>query len=135
MRFGTLVSDVIEECGGLSCEPGKIIGGPMMGVAQHTVDIPITKGVSGIVFMPRDEVKEEEILPCIRCAKCIQVCPIRLMPLSISAHSLRGEYDTCETLHAWIALNVVPAHISVPLKDHCRSPSSWLTSDHRQKKK
>ena len=101
VRFGTLVSDVIEECGGLSCEPGKIIiGGPMMGVAQHTVDIPITKGVSGIVFMPRDEVKEEEILPCIRCAKCIQVCPIRLMPLSISAHSLRGEYDTCETLHA-----------------------------------
>jgi electron transport complex protein RnfC len=101
VKFGTLVSDVIEECGGLSCEPGKIIiGGPMMGVAQHTMDIPITKGVSGIVFMPRDEVKEEEILPCIRCAKCIQVCPIRLMPLSISAHSLRGEYDTCETLHA-----------------------------------
>ena len=100
VRFGTLVSDVIEECGGLSCEPGKIIiGGPMMGVAQHTMDIPITKGVSGIVFMPRDEVKEEEILPCIRCAKCIQVCPIRLMPLHKRTF-LRVNMTPAETLHA-----------------------------------
>ncbi|HZJ58546.1 MAG TPA: RnfABCDGE type electron transport complex subunit C, partial [Clostridia bacterium] len=101
IRFGTLVSDVLEECGGLSCEPGKIIvGGPMMGMAQHTMEIPFTKGISGIVFMPPEEVNEDEMLPCIRCGKCIQACPIQLMPLNISAYALKGDYDTCETLHA-----------------------------------
>ena len=111
VRFGTLVSDVIEECGGLSCEPGKIIiGGPMMGWHTHR-GYTDYKGVSGIVFMPRDEVREEEILPCIRCAKCIQVCPIRLMPLSISAHSLRVNMTPARLFTPWIASNVCCSYI------------------------
>ena len=49
VRIGTLFSELIEECGGFSCEPSKIIaGGPMTGIAQHTLEVPVTKGVTGI---------------------------------------------------------------------------------------
>ena len=101
VRIGTLFSELIEECGGFSCEPSKIIaGGPMTGIAQHTLEVPVTKGVTGILALSPEETKDEEVWPCIRCGKCIQVCPINLMPLSISAYSLKGDFDTCKEYKA-----------------------------------
>lgn len=100
-RVGTLFSQLIEECGGLACEPGKVIaGGPMMGTAQYTLDVPVTKGTSGILILSQEETAEEEVMPCIRCGKCVQVCPMNLMPLNISAYSLKGDYETCEGFNA-----------------------------------
>lgn len=100
VRIGTSFEDVINQCGGIVGQPDRIIsGGPMMGIAQYTTAVPVTKGTSGILVLTEEEVKSPKPNPCIRCGKCVQACPINLMPLFISAHALREDYDATEKLH------------------------------------
>lgn len=81
VRIGTKVSDIIEFCGGLSEEPAKFIfGGPMMGLAQYTFDVPVIKSTSGIIFLDKRQAREYEEQPCIRCGACVRACPMGLMP-------------------------------------------------------
>ena len=81
VRFGTPTSDLIEAAGGLPEDTGKIIsGGPMMGKALNVTTVPIAKGTSGILIMPKEESKRRQVKPCIRCAKCVDVCPMGLEP-------------------------------------------------------
>jgi len=81
VRFGTPANDLIEAAGGLPEDTGKIIsGGPMMGKALNTTTVPVAKGTSGILIMPKEESKRREVKPCIRCAKCVDVCPMGLEP-------------------------------------------------------
>lgn len=102
-RVGTLVSEIIDQCGGLKIDKkvGKIImGGPMMGIAQHTIDIPINKGSSGILCLDENESKSPKPQNCLRCGKCLDVCPAFLQPLYISAYSLRNDYDSAKGYRA-----------------------------------
>lgn len=102
-RVGTLVSEVIDQCGGLRVDRkvGKIImGGPMMGIAQHTIDIPINKGSSGILCLDENESKTPKPQNCLRCGKCLDVCPAFLQPLYISAYSLKNDYDSANGYRA-----------------------------------
>ena len=79
--IGTLLEHVLSECGGLAGEPGKIIfGGPMMGIAQYSLHVPVLKGTSGILVIPKGDVLFEDFRACIRCGRCVQACPIRLLP-------------------------------------------------------
>jgi electron transport complex protein RnfC len=79
--FGTKLRDVIEVCGGLTDDAAEILfGGPMMGLSQANLDVPILKATGGILVLAEDECKRQEILPCIRCGKCIEACPIFLNP-------------------------------------------------------
>ena len=81
VRMGTPVSMLIDAAGGMPENNGKIInGGPMMGKAVTSLDVPITKGTSGILLMPEEETKRVPVQNCIRCAKCTVVCPMRLEP-------------------------------------------------------
>ncbi|MDR1645821.1 MAG: electron transport complex subunit RsxC [Tannerellaceae bacterium] len=81
VRIGTPIRYLIEAAGGLSGQTGKIIGGgPMMGKALVSADIPVAKGSSGILVLPREEAARKPSLPCIRCAKCVAVCPMGLNP-------------------------------------------------------
>jgi electron transport complex protein RnfC len=101
VRIGTPFKDVVEACGGLLGQPAKVIsGGPMMGIAQYTLDVPVIKGTSGILVLTKQEVEMPEPGPCIRCGKCVEACPMRLMPLFISAYALKGDYERSEKLHA-----------------------------------
>ena len=101
VRIGTSFRDVIDCCGGWKEKPVKVLsGGPLMGVAQHTLDVPVTKGTSGILLFTEKEAAMPEVSNCIRCGRCASVCPIRLMPLLISANSLKGNYEEAEKLHA-----------------------------------
>ncbi|MCD5390918.1 electron transport complex subunit RsxC [candidate division NPL-UPA2 bacterium] len=92
VRIGTRVSDLIEACGGFNGKPGKIImGGPMMGLTQFTDEVPVIKGTSGILV--QTDVLWDEEIACIRCGKCIQSCPLYLMPTMISLYSKRGRLE------------------------------------------
>ncbi|AND84564.1 electron transport complex subunit RsxC [Clostridium tyrobutyricum] len=91
VRIGTSFSDAINFCGGFSKDPVKIImGGPMMGFAESNLDIPIIKGVSGILALTKNEVNSGRESPCIRCGRCIQACPMGLNP---SMLSILGQND------------------------------------------
>lgn len=81
VRIGTPVANLIDAAGGLPEDTGKIIsGGPMMGRALSTIDTPVTKGTSGILIIPEGESRRGKIYDCIRCAKCVSVCPMGLEP-------------------------------------------------------
>jgi electron transport complex protein RnfC len=101
LRVGTLLSDVIGYCGGLNNDTVKVIvGGPMMGVSQYSLDIPIIKGTSGIVFLTADEVTLFKSEPCIRCASCVKGCPMGLLPTVINAYSVHEMFDVAEEYNA-----------------------------------
>jgi electron transport complex protein RnfC len=93
-RIGTLVSELIEECGGLEDETAKVIaGGPMMGFAQWSLDVPVVKGMSGILVQTEEEIYTEEYQACIRCGRCLDICPMGLNPSMISILSEKGHYE------------------------------------------
>lgn len=84
VRVGTLLKDVVDYIGGFKKEPKKIVmGGPMMGLAQYTMDVPIVKGTSGVIFLSAEEVAQVKESVCIRCGKCIEICPMKLSPTSL----------------------------------------------------
>ena len=81
VRIGTPFQNLIDFCGGFSEETIKVInGGPMMGIAQYTLDVPVTKGTSGILLLTEKEAEILEPGPCIRCARCVDICPMNLLP-------------------------------------------------------
>ena len=103
IKVGTLFSEIIEQCGGFKEDKnvGKIImGGPMMGIAQYTTNIPANKGTSGILCLDEEESKTPKAQNCLRCGKCLDICPALLQPLYISAYSLRGEYENADNYRA-----------------------------------
>ncbi len=80
-RIGTPLTELIDAVGGLPEGTGKIVsGGPMMGKALANIDIPVTKGTSGVLIIPTLAAKRKAMSDCIRCAKCISVCPMGLNP-------------------------------------------------------
>ncbi len=95
VRVGTLMSDVIEQCGGLADGAVKVIsGGPMMGFAQWTLDVPVTKGTSGILVLTEDEyAASDEYFSCIRCGRCVDICPMGLNPSMLSILAEKGFYE------------------------------------------
>ena len=81
VRIGTPVRELIDQCGGYQSGVKKlVVGGPMMGVAQYTDEIPVIKGTSGILVLTAESSPSPPSQPCISCGKCVETCPIGLMP-------------------------------------------------------
>ncbi|MBP2033717.1 electron transport complex protein RnfC [Clostridium algifaecis] len=94
VRIGTTFEEVIKFCGGFSKDPVKLItGGPMMGFALSNLDVPVIKGVSGILAISKEDANTGEESPCIRCGRCINACPMGLNP---SMLSILGQNDLYE---------------------------------------
>jgi electron transport complex protein RnfC len=94
VRLGTPLRDLIDYCGGTNCkEPEAVVGGPMMGAYAPNLDYPLTKGM-GCVLIQRKRPKQE--LECIRCGKCLEVCPMSLMPNQFVKYAKVNRYDDCQ---------------------------------------
>ena len=97
VRIGTSFAAVLDYAGGIipSKTPAKVImGGPMMGIAQYTLDAPVIKGTSGILVI--DEPKPRKRYPCVKCGHCVDVCPMGLMPCRIADLAEREAFAECE---------------------------------------
>ncbi len=124
-RIGTTFGDLIEFCGGRRQDAGKVIGGgPMMGVAQYSLDAPVTKGTSGIVLLKQEDVAQFVGDACIRCGRCVRACPMRLNPsvLSIFAERLRfedaGEHHVLDCIECGCCAYLCPSRR--PMVHHFR---------------
>jgi electron transport complex protein RnfC len=96
VRIGTPVSELIKAAGGLPDNASKIVdGGPMMGKALNTLDVPVTKGMSGLLVLDDTESKRKPVQNCIRCTRCVTVCPMRIEPYLIMS---MVEKEKCEFL-------------------------------------
>ncbi len=96
-RFGTPVASLVERCGGLPEGDVRVInGGPMMGRAMVNLASPVTKGCSGIVIMSGADVLRGEPGACIKCAKCVEACPMGLEPYLLAKQSRRKQWNGME---------------------------------------
>jgi electron transport complex protein RnfC len=92
---------VVDACGGWKEEPAKVImGGPMMGLAQYTLDVPVIKGTSGILALSTQEVEYQ--IPsepvCIRCGRCVDACPMNLVPTYLASYSFNEKWEEASRL-------------------------------------
>ncbi len=97
VRIGTLLSEVVTMAGGVPEGTGKIIGGgPMMGRSLMNLNVPMAKGSAGILFMPNEESVRKPMKNCIRCTKCVSVCPMGLEPFLLMNQSERNMWPEME---------------------------------------
>ena len=120
VKIGTPIEELFEACGGFLEHPNRIIsGGPMMGNSQFSLDAPIQKGMNAVLAFCRNEEKNEPESVCIRCGKCVDVCPMNLMPLYIYRDYKAGKLSGCEKLNVFDCTEcgccayVCPARISL----------------------
>lgn len=101
IKVGTPLNEIIEQCDGYSKEPGKLIlGGPMMGLAQDSDQLPATKTTSGILVLDKVEGELPQAEQCMKCGKCVSICPAFLQPLYISAYALQDDFEKAQAFHA-----------------------------------
>jgi electron transport complex protein RnfC len=96
-RFGTPLRSLIDYCGGMDDQANKVIlGGPMMGIAQFELNFPAVKGTNSILVTESPPFIEQD---CISCGKCIEICPMRLMPTLLARYAKAGRYDECKEIY------------------------------------
>ncbi len=125
MRFGTPLNDLAEMVGGIPADTGKIVaGGPMMGRAIASLDMPMNKRLSGLLFLPENESRRKEAQNCIRCGKCVTACPMGLEPYLLAKQAEYSMWGDMEKTHVMdciecgCCLYTCPSHR--PLLDHVR---------------
>lgn len=119
VRIGTSFSELLEAAGGLTEEPGKIIcGGPMMGLPMTSLNVPVIKTSSSLLFLSEKEAALPEESACIRCGKCIEACPMHLQPYELSELARRGEWDEFEKKNGCDCIECGSCSYICPAKRH-----------------
>jgi electron transport complex protein RnfC len=124
-RIGTPMKQLIDACGGLPEDTGKIIGGgPMMGKALVNTEVPTAKGSSGILIMNQKEAKRGEAQTCIRCAKCVSACPMGLESYLLGLLAERNDFEGMEKAKVMDCIECGSCQFTCPanrpLLDYCR---------------
>ena len=117
LKIGTPVIEAVRMAGGITEEPGKLIlGGPMMGFAQKSFDVPVAKNSSGILLLPVERALNFASSPCLRCGRCVDACPMNLMPCLLCADVEGRRFDLAQSGHVMDCLEcgacayVCPSH-------------------------
>lgn len=133
--IGTQLKDVFEFCGGFIEKPAKVImGGPMMGVAQFSLDTSVLKQTNAILALnAKDAVLPEESV-CIRCGRCVMTCPMNLMPLYINASVLKRDFDSAKAYGANDCMECGCCSYVCPAKRHLVQSIRVAKTELRKKK-
>ena len=131
VRMGTPMQDLIDLCGGMPEGENKLLaGGPMMGKALTSTEVPICKGTNSVTVLSDEDARRKEAMPCIRCAKCVSACPMGLEPyLLATLSSLKNwerleEEDITSCIECGSCQFTCPAHR--PLLDNIRLGKSTV---------
>jgi len=136
-RVGTLCSKLLDFCEGTTEEIGKVIsGGPMMGFAFTNFDAPVTKGTSGITVMTAADVAKSEETACVRCGRCVDACPMNLVPTKIALAarnkdiSLAQQYNIMACFECGSCAYTCPA--SIPLVQLIRTGKGLIMASKKK---
>ena len=132
--IGISMGALLDYCGGLTKTAARMVaGGPMMGFAFTNPDIPVTKGTSGITVLTHEEIRQSERSVCVRCGRCVDVCPMRLVPTKLAAASrfkdlnLARKYNIMACFECGSCAYICPA--GLPLVQNIRMGKALLAAD------
>ena len=140
VRIGASINSLIEAAGGVPETTGKIVnGGPMMGKAMAKIDIPVTKGCSGVLLIDDSEAVRKPVRPCVRCAKCVDACVMGLEPYLLMTMSEQQQFDRAETMHITDCIECGSCNYTCPsnrpLLDYIRLGKTTVLKKIRESKK
>ena len=137
VRLGTSYADLLEFCESTKSDVAKIIsGGPMMGFAQPGLDVCTTKTTSGLLFLEPKEVSSYESMPCISCGRCVEACPMNLVPSELSFMLEAEDFEGADELNVMDCIECgccsfsCPAHR--PLVQHMKQGKAWSMLQRRK---
>lgn len=117
VRLGTSLGRVIKEAGGFSKSPQKIIsGGPMMGTALSTLEVPVTKNATAVTANEKDDVSSGTVTACIRCGRCVSHCPERLLPQKLAELAEQKNFEAFERYYGLECFSCGCCSYSCPAK-------------------
>ncbi|MBF0183243.1 MAG: electron transport complex subunit RsxC [Magnetococcales bacterium] len=138
--LGTPIRNLIDHCGGMKPGVRKVIlGGPMMGLAVDNLDVPVVKGIAGVLALLQNEIVDKPEQPCIRCGRCVQACPMSLVPSEMAWRAKVNQLDVMPELHLNDCIEcgscgfVCPSNI--PLVQYFRYAKLAIQADRRAQKK
>ena len=117
--IGTKFSDLMEDIGGFSREPYRLVcGGPMMGAPLYTLDVPVTKTASALLCLTEEEAPDARERNCIRCGRCVEYCPMGLAPVELNKAAIGGEKAVFEKKHGRDCIECGSCSYVCPAKRH-----------------
>ncbi len=136
-RIGTPISKALELAGGVKEQPAKLLlGGPMMGFAQNSIDVTTMKNTSGILLISTDEVSLYTSEPCIRCGRCVECCPMQILPATISQAVENERFDWAEQLNVTACIECGSCSYSCPshrpLNQHFKRAKAEIAAARRK---
>lgn len=135
-RIGTSFKDLIDVCGGFKTKPGKLIaGGPMMGFAQPGLDLTTTKTTSGILSLRPEDSCSYTSMPCISCGRCIEACPMKLVPSEMSQFIESEDFEGAEAINVMDCIEcgccAFECPAQRPLVQHMRQGKAFVMAKRR----